>query len=209
MKTSVHGTLRTIVAALGTLAFLSAASCTQPTASQSAPAPQTAPAAEPTRVVSRSAPPEVDTSTRLLDANGNVLGYAVSSSASSVELFTPRRYLVSIDWNGALRDGIVLYTGPDGTGTAFFQWSADSALRGFTTAVNGQPLVAADTDADGLAIPDPDITEYQSYFFDGTTSTIMATPVLGPYSAYRLKPSQREDVGLPASPALPLQLVSR
>jgi hypothetical protein len=208
-KTVVHGALRAVVAMFATFAILSTASCTQPTASQSAPAPQPEAAAAAPRQVSRFAPPAVDTTTQLTDANGNVLGYAVSSSATTVELFTLKGYLVSIDWNGALLDGIVLYTGPDGAGTAFFQWSREYALRGFVTAVGGQAFVPASTDADGLAIPDPDITSYQSYFFDGATSTIPATPVLGPYSAYRLKPALRAEIGLPDSPPLPLQLVSR
>ena len=192
------------------LAALLAASCNQPGSTSTmpiAPAPATTPATpEP---APRIIPPAVNTSTQLRDANGNFLGYVTESGSESVELYTPKGYLVSIDWQGTLLDGFALFTETDGAGTMFVQWSRDHALRGYVTVVNGKPCVAASTTGDGFAVADPGITSYQSYYFGGTTANLAATPVLEQYSAYPLKQVQLSDLGLPSSIPLPMQLVSQ
>jgi hypothetical protein len=189
------------------LVMVSLASCSSPSAqTPSAPQPGT-PAAPPP--APRNAPPAVDTSTRLVDANGRSLGYVMSSSSSGTDIYTPKGYFVSIDQNGALQDGIALFTGADGTGTMFFQWSKDSVLQGFVTSINGHPYVASSVDANGIAVADPGITSYESYYFDDSITNVPATPVLAPYDAYPLKGAQLADIGLPSAMALPLRLVSQ
>jgi hypothetical protein len=190
------------------LVMVSLASCSS-ASSQTPPAPQpgTTPAAQP--AVLRNAPPAVDTSTRLSDANGKILGYVTSSSPSSLDLYTPKGYFVSIDWNGTLLEGIALFTGADGTGTMFFQWTRESALRGFVASIHGHPYVASSLDGNGFAVADPGITSYESYSFNDSITNVPATPVLGPYNAYPLKQAQPADIGLPSSVALPLRIVSQ
>jgi len=187
---------------------LSLASCSSPsTTPPIAPQADTTPAAPPP--VPRSAPPAVDTSIRLSDAHGNFLGYVVSSSSSGLEIYTPKGYFVSMDWNGVLQDGIALFTGADGTGTMFFQWSSDSALQGFVTSIAGHPYFPSSSGANGIAVADPGITSYESYYFNDSIANVPVTPVLGAYNAYPLKRAQPADIGLPSSMVLPLRTVSQ
>jgi len=189
------------------LVMVSLSSCSSPSTT-TPPAPQTGttPAAPPP--APRNAPSAVDTSTRLSDANGNFLGYVVSSGPSGLEIYTPKGYFVSMDWNGVLQDGIALFTGADGTGTMFFQWSSENALQGFVTSIGGHPYIPSSTGANGIAVADPGITSYESYYFDDSITNVPATPVLGPYDAYPLKRAQPVDIGMPSSMALPLRVVS-
>jgi hypothetical protein len=203
-------TVAPVVLLLGLAAFF-LASCTQPgstsTTSSAPPAPTSA-TTEPVPAP-RILPPAVNTSTQLKDANGNFLGYVIFSDAGGLEISTPKGYIVSLDWGGALHEGIALFAQTDGTGTMFVQWSREHLLRGYVTVVNGKPYVAASVNADGFAIADPGITSYQSYYFDGTIANLPATPVLEPYDAYPLKQAQLADIGMPSSVSLPMQLVSQ
>ena len=199
------------VAFLLSLAALFLASCTQPGSTSTTPSAPPAPTPATTELAPapRILPPAVDTSTQLKDANGNFLGYVILSDAGGLEISTPKGYIVSLDWHGTLLDGIALFTQTDGTGTMFVQWSKEHLLRGYVTMVNGKPYVAASANADGIAIADPGITSYQSYYFDGTIANLPATPVLEPYDAYPLKQVQLADIRMPASVSLPMQLVSQ
>ena len=200
MKSVARAALATVLGAM------ILASCTQPNSQTPPPAPvdNTSAAAAP---APRILPSRIDESTRLLDANGTLLGYVTSSSAASIDLMTLKGYSVSIDWNGALLEGIALFTEPDGKGKIFFQWGRDTRCREPSRAVNGQPWVAASVDGNGFAVEDPDITSFQSYFIGGTLSNVPDTPVLAPYGAYPLKQVELADVGLPSTMALPLQIV--
>lgn len=182
-------------------------SCTQ-TPSTTSPTPQAAPSAtlEPApRVVL----PVISTATELRDAQGILLGYVVSSNADGLEVLTPKDYIVSMSWAGTMQDGIALFTEPAGKGKVFVQWSEAYPLRGYVTAISGKPYVAASLNAEGNAVADPRITSYRSYYFDGTTTDLPATPVLGTYGAYPLREVQLADIGVPSSVSLPLKAFSR
>jgi hypothetical protein len=186
-------------------------SCSQQTPSIATPAPQAASAAPAATL--EPAPhvvlPVISTTTELRDAQGVFLGYVVSSNADGLEVFTPKDYLVSMSWAGTLQDGIALFTEPAGGGTVFVQWSNAYPLQGYVTVIKGRPYIAASLNAEGNAVADPGITSYQSYYFDGTTIDLPATPVLGSYGAYPLQQAKLADIGVPSSVSLPLKAVSR
>jgi hypothetical protein len=183
-------------------------SCTQQTPATTAAAPQAAPAAtlEP---APRVALPVISTTTELRDAKDALLGYVVSSSEDGLEVYTPKDYLVSLSWAGTPRDGLALYTEPAGAGTVFVQWSNAYPLQGYVTVIKGTPYIAATLNAEGNAVADPDITSYQSYYFDGAVTDIPSTPVLGSYGAFPLQKAGLADIGVPSSVSLPLKAVSR
>jgi hypothetical protein len=135
----------------------------------------------------------------LKDANGTLLGYVTEMSPDSVTVFTSKNYFISLGWNGVPTDGACWFTGANGTGTLFYIAPNTDRLFGFAVSIGGKAYVAATVDAAGLAVSDPAITGFQSYYSGSGTITNAAGAVPAGHLAYSLKTASFADVGIPAS----------
>jgi len=153
------------------------------------------------------APVLIDGSVVLKDANGAALGYVTKTSAAGVTVFTSKSFFVTLEWSGALADGVCWYTGAHGTGKMFYIAPQTADLLGLETSVSGRPFIAADVDASGFAIPDSSITSFQSYYSGNGIVTNASGSVPSGHVAYSLKGATLEDIGLPSPIAALSQLV--
>ena len=143
----------------------------------------------------------------LKDNNGTLLGRVLLETAINFSILTSAGYFCYFYRDGS-PSGLftVCATGLNGTGQLFYSYPYPASKQ--ISVVNGQPYIAQAYDSNGLAVSDPAITSYSSYW-DGKTWTNYAVNTGSP--SYPLRLAQWSEVGLPSlwPLSLPLQVVSQ
>ena len=149
----------------------------------------------------------VDKSLKLMDGNGNFVGYVIGTSTSGVGIYTSKGYFFGYGWDGLPGDGQVYFTGANGTGTKFSRASGGYEILGLVTMMGGQPYVAAAVDELGGAVSDPSIVSYLSEYWDEAVHNYSPQPLNTYDVAIPLKQATFADIGAPSSIPTPLHLV--
>jgi len=136
---------------------------------------------------------------KLMDGNGNFVGYVIGTSTGGVGIHTSKGYFFGYGWDGVPGDGLVYFAGADGTGTKFYKASSGYEIVGFATMMGGLPYVAATVDELGGAVSNPGITSYRSEYWGGAIHNYSLQSLGTCDIAIPLKQATFADIGAPSS----------
>ncbi|WP_435745901.1 hypothetical protein [Nocardioides sp. SYSU DS0663] len=132
---------------------------------------------------------------KVLDANGGLIGTAVSIADAGLTVMTSSNYLLNVGWDGSLYPAQAYYTGAGCTGTAYLNsgWSEAGPIYAKTLVYLGTPntLAVPDTAVGAMSAPNVALTA-------ATIDNPECGASAGTRHGYQLKHVSAAAVGLPA-----------